>query len=75
MYGVFEVRSIAGVFDGVGIRSQKLFGNFFYLSSMKATHDFNPKDKVNRPGIHAKTKTSAHKKSKLYKKAYRGQGR
>ena len=31
--------------------------------------------KVNRPGIHSKTKTSKNKKSKNYKKAYRGQGR
>jgi hypothetical protein len=30
---------------------------------------------VSRPGIHAKTKTSKSKKSKNYKKAYRGQGR
>lgn len=30
---------------------------------------------VSRPGIHAKTKTSKHKKSKHYKKAYRGQGK
>ena len=42
---------------------------------MKITNTFKPKDKVNRPGIHAKTKTSKHKKSKNYKKAYRGQGR
>lgn len=33
------------------------------------------KKDVSRPGVHAKTKTSAHKKSKHYKKAYRGQGR
>lgn len=31
--------------------------------------------KVSRPGIHAKTKTSATKSSKNYKKAYKGQGR
>jgi len=31
--------------------------------------------KVSRPGVHAKTKTSKLKKSKNYKKAYRGQGR
>lgn len=30
---------------------------------------------VSRPGVHAKTKTSVHKQSKNYKKAYRGQGR
>ena len=31
--------------------------------------NFGPKsNKVNRPGIHAKTKSSKHKNSKLYKK-------
>ena len=33
------------------------------------------KPKVSRPGVHAKTRTSKSKKSKLYKKAYRSQGR
>lgn len=33
------------------------------------------KNKVSRPGVHAKTKTSRVKKSKNYKKRYRGQGR
>lgn len=32
-------------------------------------------NKVSRPGIHAKTKTSRLKSSKNYKKLYRGQGR
>lgn len=32
-------------------------------------------NKVNRPGIHSKTKTSKNKNSKNYKKAYKGQGR
>lgn len=31
--------------------------------------------KVSRPGIHAKTKISKSKRSKNYKKAYKGQGR
>jgi hypothetical protein len=31
--------------------------------------------KVSRPGVHSKTKTSLHKGSKNYKKKYRGQGR
>lgn len=31
--------------------------------------------KVSRPGVHAKTKTSKSKKSRNYKKAYKGQGR
>ena len=33
------------------------------------------KNKVSRPGMHSKTKTSNSKKSRNYKKAYRGQGR
>jgi hypothetical protein len=33
------------------------------------------KNKVSRPGVHAKTKTSVSKKSRNYKKLYRGQGR
>ena len=32
------------------------------------------KPKVSRPGVHAKTKTSKSKRSKNYKKTYRGQG-
>ena len=31
--------------------------------------------KKNRPGVHAKSKTSSLKSSKNYKKLYRGQGR
>jgi hypothetical protein len=31
--------------------------------------------KVSRPGVHSKTKMSKLKTSKLYKKAYRGQGK
>ena len=33
------------------------------------------KNKVSRPGVHAKTKSSKLKSSKNYKKAYRSQGR
>ncbi len=33
------------------------------------------KPKVFRPGVHAKTKTSSHKKSKNYRKSYKGQGK
>lgn len=36
---------------------------------------FKEKPKVNRPGIHAKTKSSKLKQSKNYQKAYRGQGK
>jgi hypothetical protein len=31
--------------------------------------------KISRPGVHAKTKTGRHKRSKLYRKPYKGQGR
>jgi hypothetical protein len=31
--------------------------------------------KINRPGVHAKSKTSSLKDSKNYKKSYKGQGR
>jgi len=42
----------------------------------KQLHNFAPeKNKVSRPGVHAKTKTSRNKRSKNYKKAYKGQGR
>ena len=41
----------------------------------KQLNNYAPKETtVNRPGIHAKTKTSKNKRSKNYKKAYRGQG-
>ena len=33
------------------------------------------KQKVRRKGVHAKTKSSNHKRSKNYKKLYRGQGK
>ena len=33
------------------------------------------KTKVKRPNVHAKTKSSQLKSSKLYKKKYKGQGR
>ena len=36
---------------------------------------FKVKPKVNRPGVHSKTKTSRLKQSKNYKKKYKGQGR
>jgi hypothetical protein len=36
---------------------------------------FTAKPKVSRPGVHSKTKTSALKSSKNYKKLYRGQGK
>lgn len=41
--------------------------------SFSSTH--REKSKISRPGVHAKTKSSKLKKSKNYKKKYRGQGR
>jgi hypothetical protein len=44
----------------------------------KSTSNFSlkykEKAKISRPGVHAKTKTSSHKKSKNYVKKSRGQG-
>jgi len=31
--------------------------------------------KISRPGVHAKTKQGTHKRSKNYRKPYKGQGR
>lgn len=42
----------------------------------KQIKDFAPKERtINRPGVHAKTKSSTNKKSKNYRKKYRGQGK
>jgi len=38
-------------------------------------NSFTPESKKKRKGVHAKTKTSKTKTSRLYKKKYRGQGR
>jgi hypothetical protein len=44
----------------------------------KSTSSFSLKykerAKISRPGVHSKTKTSSHKKSKNYVKKSRGQG-
>lgn len=37
--------------------------------------DFSERKKKTRPGVHAKSKTSRNKRSKNYKKKYKGQGR
>jgi hypothetical protein len=41
------------------------------INKVEKALDSKPK----RPGIHAKSKTSNSKSSKLYKKSYKGQGR
>ena len=38
-------------------------------------HSYNKKHKVKRKGVHAKSKTSKLKTSKLYRKPYKSQGR
>lgn len=43
-------------------------------ANMASAGAFKSRTKVKRPGVHAKTKSSKLKSSKLYKKSYRGQG-
>ena len=40
-----------------------------------ATKMYNPSPKKKTPGVYSKKKTSKSKRSKNYKKAYRGQGK
>ena len=45
------------------------------MAKVKQTSStFNPKPRIKRPGVHAKTKTSKLKTSKHYKKISVGQG-
>jgi len=44
-------------------------------TSTSTVVQFKKRPKKKRPGVHAKTKTSILKKSKLWKKSYRGQGK
>jgi hypothetical protein len=45
------------------------------MAKVKQTSNtFKAKPKTKRPGVHAKTKQSSCKTSKLYKKLNRGQG-
>jgi hypothetical protein len=43
-------------------------------STSSFTLKYKEKAKISRPGVHSKTKTSSHKKSKNYVKKSRGQG-
>lgn len=45
------------------------------MAAKTQTTTFKANAKVSRPGVHAKTKTSKIKTSKLYKKKYKGQGK
>jgi len=42
---------------------------------MKKIGQYQPKKKIRRKGVHAKSKTSKIKGSTNYKKPYKGQGR
>jgi hypothetical protein len=44
-------------------------------SKTAEVRNYIAKPKVKRPGVHAKKKTSKHKGSKNYAKAYCGQGK
>ena len=41
----------------------------------KSTVTKQETSKISRPGVHSKSKTSKLKRSKSYKKSYKGQGR
>jgi hypothetical protein len=45
------------------------------MARVSSTTSKLEKRNVSRPGVHSKTKTSKNKRSKNYKKSYRGQGR
>jgi hypothetical protein len=40
-----------------------------------APNGFRAKAKTTRPGVHSKKKNSSHKRSKNYRKKYKGQGK
>ncbi len=44
------------------------------MAKQTTVSSLRKKPKTKRKGIHAKTKTSTNKNSKLYKKPYRSQG-
>ena len=44
------------------------------MAKQTSTIEKKVKIKISRPGVHSKKKTSKLKSSKLYKKAYNGQG-
>ncbi len=45
------------------------------MSVLSTNNSNKKKEKIKRPGVHAKTKTSVSKNSKNYVKRYKGQGR
>jgi len=44
-------------------------------NSKSTVNAWSPNPKKKRPGVHSKCRNARSKKSKNYKKAYRGQGR
>lgn len=44
-------------------------------SNSKSTNAWTPQARKKRPGVHSKCNASKIKRSKKYKKVYRGQGR
>lgn len=44
------------------------------MAKKAGVNSYMERTKVSRPGVHAKSKHSNHKSSKLYKKLSRGQG-
>jgi hypothetical protein len=45
------------------------------MAAKTSTGSVLSKVKVSRPGVHSKTKSSKSKKSRNYRKSYKGQGR
>ena len=49
--------------------------NFIFIMAKQTASVIRIVKNIARPGVHAKTKSSKLKTSKLYKKAYKGQGK
>jgi hypothetical protein len=49
--------------------------NYLFIMAKQTTNIQRAIKGVSRPGVHAKSKTSNLKSSKLYKKLYKGQGK
>jgi hypothetical protein len=49
--------------------------NIIFIMAKQTTATERSVKSVSRPGVHAKSKTSNLKSSKLYKKSYKGQGK
>jgi hypothetical protein len=49
--------------------------NYVFIMAKPSVDTKKVVKSISRPGVHAKSKTSNLKSSKLYKKSYKGQGR